>query len=105
GRFELVLSGEALPVHMLRAGDARPAERDPQLVRTSPARPAVAAEARPLRDPRQRGDAATDAGPPRRPALRGVAATLAGRRRGRGGEPWRRPPRMDRARVQRARAP
>ena len=54
-------------------GRRRPAE----LVRRRAPRPALAAHARPLRDPGQRGHAAADPGRPGRAPLRGLAAALA----------------------------
>ena len=75
-----------------REGPARPAERLPGrrlgsyymacrqpagLVRRERPRPAVAADARPVRDPRLGGDAAADAGGPRRAALPRLARALA----------------------------
>ena len=76
------------------------------LVRPRGPRPAVAAHARPVRDPRLRGHAPADAGRARRAALRGVAGALADRRRrwrprrspsaGRVGRPGLQPPRAAR---------
>ena len=63
-------------------------------------RPALAADPRPLRDPRQRGDAAADAGRPRRAALPGVARALADRRGAGRGDAGRRDPGVERPRVQ-----
>src|SRR3954468_9794373 len=56
-----------------------------RLVPRERARPPLAEDARPVRDPRLRGDAAADAGRARRPALDGLARALADGRRARDG--------------------
>ena len=55
------------------------------MVRGERPRPALAADARPVRDPRLRGDAAADAGRARRAAVPRLARALAERRRARRG--------------------
>src|SRR3954470_22163851 len=72
----------------------------PRLVRRARARPPVAAHARPVCRPRQRGDAPADAGGARRAALGGVDGALADRSRA-GRCPARRcPARVGRPRLQ-----
>ena len=77
------------------------------MVPRSRTRPPVAADARPVRDPRLRGDAPADAGRARRAALRALAGPVADGRRPRGREPIRRDRRMAGSRLQpsRRRAP
>ena len=73
------------------------------VVRCGGPRPAVAADARPLRDPRLRGHAPADAGRSRRPALRRLARALADRRVAGRRLAGRRDPRVAGARLQPAR--
>ena len=75
----------------------------PRLVRRHRARPPLAAHARPVRDPRQRGDAAADAGRSRRPALPALARALADRGGSRGCHDRRGDRRVAGARLQPAR--
>ena len=75
----------------------------PGLVRRERPRPPVARDARPLRDPRQRGHAAADAGRPRDRALDGLARALADRRGAGRREHRRRRARLVGARLQPAR--
>ena len=64
----------------------------------------MAADTRPVRDPRLRGDAAADAGLPRRAAVPRLARALAEGRRARCSVARRRDPRVAGARLQPARA-
>ena len=68
------------------------------------ARAALAADARSLRDPRQRGDAAADAGRAGHPALVRLAGAMADAGLPRSGVAGGRDPRLARARLQPARA-
>ena len=56
-------------------------QRAARLVRRQRARPALAADPRPVRDPGRRGDAAADAGRPRHPQVARLARALSDARR------------------------
>ena len=70
------------------------------LVRRARARPPLAADPRPVRDPRQRGHVAADAGGARRTAVAALARALADGRGARRGLGRRRDPRVAGARLQ-----
>jgi hypothetical protein len=70
------------------------------VVRRPPATPPLAGDARPVRDPRQRGDAATDPGRAGDPTLARLARAVADRARARGRFPGRRDRRLAGARLQ-----
>ena len=93
--------GRTLPAS--RAYDRNGGESAARLVCDERSRPPVAADARPVRDPRQRGHAPADAGRARRAALPRLARALADGRGARGSRARRRDPRVAGARLQPAR--
>src|SRR3954452_6984213 len=99
-------AGDRTPAAALsrRAIAWRRAARPLVVVCDRAARPAVAADTRPVRDPRQRGHAAADAGGARGAPLRGLAAALARRGSACGRPAGRGPAGVGRARLQSPRA-